>query len=117
MKYKRFDSQMQRDNSVSDNKNQAMNSPPTDDNQTKATAASTCEERNVLIRHKHYYLDISEGNMPTFPVDQFRKEWIMERLQYAMVEALFKQSLLTEAQRRELCRILKCDILNSLERR
>lgn len=55
--------------------------------------------------------------MPTYPVEQFKKEWIMERLQYAMVEALFKQGLLTEAQRRELCRILKCDILNSSERR
>lgn len=88
-----------------------------DYSQIKATVASSGEERKVLIRHKHYYLEISEGKMPTYPVEQFKKEWIMERLQYAMVEALFKQGLLTEAQRRELCRILKCDILNSSERR
>ena len=55
--------------------------------------------------------------MPAYPVEQFPKEWIAERVQYAMVEALFKQGLLTEAERRELCRILKCDILNNLERR
>ena len=55
--------------------------------------------------------------MPTYPVKQFRKEWITERVQVAMAEALFKQGLLTEAQRRELCRILKCDILNTSDRR
>ncbi len=65
----------------------------------------------------HYYLNESEGSMPAYPVEQFPKEWIAERVQYAMAEALFKQGLLTEAERRELCRILKCDILNNLERR
>lgn len=55
--------------------------------------------------------------MSTYPVEQFKKEWIMERVRYAMVEALFKQGLLTEAQRRELCRILKCDILNASDRK
>ena len=117
MRYKGFDLQTQGGNTGSENKNHVMNLSPIDDSRMKLTPASTGEERKVLIRHKHYYLDISEGNMPTYPVEQFKKEWIMERLQYAMVEALFKQGLLTEAQRRELCRILKCDILNSLERR
>lgn len=55
--------------------------------------------------------------MPAYPVEQFPKEWIAERVQYAMVEALFKQGLLTEAERRELCRILKCDILNASDRK
>ncbi|MBR4906913.1 MAG: hypothetical protein IKZ44_08730 [Clostridia bacterium] len=47
--------------------------------------------------------------MAAYPVEQFKKEWIMERLQYAMIEALTKQGLLTEAQRHELCRILNCE--------
>ena len=55
--------------------------------------------------------------MPAYPVEQFPKEWIAERVQYAMVEALFKQGLLTETERRELCRILKCDILNASDRK
>ena len=55
--------------------------------------------------------------MPTYPVEQVKKEWIMERVRYAMVEALVKQGLLTETQRRELCRILKCDIPNASDRK
>ena len=65
----------------------------------------------------HYYLNEAEGSMPTYPVEQVKKEWIMERVRYAMVEALFKQGLLTETQRRELCRILKCDIPNASDRK
>ena len=49
--------------------------------------------------------------MATFPVEQFKKEWIPERLRYAMIEALCKQGLLTEAQRQELCRMLQCEVV------
>lgn len=47
--------------------------------------------------------------MTTYPVEQFRKGRLKERLQYAMIEALFRQGFLTDAQRRELRSILKCE--------
>ena len=50
--------------------------------------------------------------MTTYPVEEMNKEWLLERIHYAMIESLYKQNMITEAQRRELCAILKCDILN-----
>lgn len=47
--------------------------------------------------------------MTAYPVEELQKERLQARLQYAMIEALTKQGLLTEAQRRELCRILNCE--------
>ena len=55
--------------------------------------------------------------MPVYPVEQFRKDWMTERVLSAMAEAMFKQGLLTEAQRREVCRILKCGVRNAPDRR
>ncbi|MDD5909049.1 MAG: hypothetical protein PUC54_02005 [Clostridiales bacterium] len=39
-----------------------------------------------------------------------------EQLQGVMIEALYKQGLLTEEQRRNLRQILRCDILDNSER-
>ena len=39
-----------------------------------------------------------------------------EQLQGVMIEALYKQGLLTEEQRRNLRQILHCDILDNSER-
>ncbi len=55
--------------------------------------------------------------MTTYYIEECKKEWITERLYAAMVEALFKQKLITEPQRRELCAVLKCDILNTFKER
>jgi hypothetical protein len=63
------------------------------------------------------HLNMLEGNVTTYPVEECKKGWITERLYAAMIEALFKQELITESQRRELCHILKCDILNTFNRR
>ena len=55
--------------------------------------------------------------MTEYPIEEHPKEWITERLCAAMIEALFKQNMITESQRREICHILKCDILNGFERK
>ena len=68
-------------------------------------------------QHKNKYPNMMEGTVTTYPVEEPKKKWITERLHYAMVEALFKQGLLSEVQRRELCVILKCDILNTFNLR
>ena len=47
--------------------------------------------------------------MAEFPIEAFRQDRLTARLQAAMIEALYKQGLLTEAQRRALCAILRCD--------
>lgn len=43
-----------------------------------------------------------------FPIDKKHSAQITEKLRHAMIEALFRQGLLTEAQRRELCAVLRC---------
>ncbi len=47
--------------------------------------------------------------MTAFPVEQFQKEQLAGRLLYAMIEALFRQGLLSEAQRDALCVALRCE--------
>ncbi len=41
------------------------------------------------------------------------RNWVNERLLDAMVEALFKQNMLTESQRRDICAELRIDILTA----
>ena len=41
------------------------------------------------------------------------RNWVNERLLDAMVEALFKQKMLTESQRRDICAEVKIDVLTS----
>ncbi len=55
--------------------------------------------------------------MTAYPVDACKKERITKRLYAAMIEALFKQHLITASQQRELCQILKCGVLNAFDRR
>ena len=43
-----------------------------------------------------------------FPIEQKDPARIKKRLQYAMIEALFRQKLLTDAQRRGLHGMLQC---------
>lgn len=47
--------------------------------------------------------------MPTVSVEPFKMERITERLQYAMIEALFRQGLLSKAQRQALCAAMNCE--------
>ena len=55
--------------------------------------------------------------MTAFSIEDFGKERITERLYDAMADALYRQGLLTEAQRRELCAILQRDVLRPCDRR
>jgi hypothetical protein len=63
------------------------------------------------------HLKNAEGGMTAYPVDACKKERITKRLYAAMIEALFKQHLITASQQRELCQILKCGVLNAFDRR
>lgn len=47
--------------------------------------------------------------MQTDPIEQLPKDRLMERLRYATVEALYRQGLLDDAQRRALCAALQCE--------
>jgi len=85
--------------------------------QSNVMIASLQTDKSAIFRHKNNHSSISEGGVTTYYVEECKKEWITERLYAAMVEALFKQKLITETQRRELCVALKCDILNSCDRR
>ena len=55
--------------------------------------------------------------MTAYPIENDKLAWIMERLRDAMAEALLKQGLLTEAQRRELCAFLNCGGLRTFNRK
>lgn len=44
--------------------------------------------------------------MEVYPVDRFDGAWLSERLCEAMLEALYKQGVLKEAQRQTLCAVL-----------
>ena len=55
------------------------------------------------------YFKGTEDAVAEFPIEAFRQDRLTARLQAAMIEALYKQGLLTEAQRRALCAILRCD--------
>ena len=49
--------------------------------------------------------------MPDYLSVEGNRNWVNERLLDAMVEALFKQHMLTESQRRDIRAELKIDIL------
>ena len=85
--------------------------------QSSRTIASSKADKSETFRHKMSYLNRTEVSVTEYPIEEHPKEWITERLCAAMIEALFKQNMITESQRREICHILKCDILNGFERK
>lgn len=44
--------------------------------------------------------------MQVYPVDRVDRAWLSERLCEAMLEALYKQGVLKEAERQTLCAVL-----------
>ena len=68
----------------------------------------------IRIKKSDYQTSFIE-QCDSFMTDYLSKEenlnWVKERLLDAMVEALFKQKMLTESQRRDIRAELKIDIL------
>lgn len=76
----------------------------------------TEEQGGMIIRIKKSdyqtsFIEQCDSFMPDYLSKEENLNWVKERLLDAMVEALFKQKMLTESQRRDIRAELKIDIL------
>lgn len=76
----------------------------------------TEEQGGMIIRIKKSdyqtsFIEQCDSFMPDYLSKEENLNWVNERLLDAMVEALFKQKMLTESQRRDIRTELKIDIL------